>query len=209
MPASIHRRSCRPIMTPASRSRRQKNTPQANRPRISRSFAARRYRRNAKRRAASWPLSRLQSAILALALINIVLVAWRRDVVRIMPQTASFYAMLGLPVNLRGLAFDNVATATEQHEGVPILVVEGNVYNSARKTEDVPRLKFIVRNAARQEIYSWSLRRRATRCNRARRNRSARGSRRRRPTRTTSFSASSTAATFSPATAECPWRAFS
>ncbi|HUZ33301.1 MAG TPA: zinc-ribbon domain-containing protein [Xanthobacteraceae bacterium] len=121
------------------------------------SFAARRYRRNAKRRAASWPLSRLQSAILALALINIVLVAWRRDVVRIMPQTASFYAMLGLPVNLRGLAFDNVATAMEQHEGVPILVVEGNVYNSARKTEDVPRLKFIVRNAARQEVYSWML----------------------------------------------------
>jgi predicted Zn finger-like uncharacterized protein len=121
------------------------------------SFAARRSRRNAKRRAASWPLSRLQSAIMALALISIVLVAWRRDVVRIMPQTASFYATLGLPVNLRGLAFDNVATAMEQHDGVPILVVEGNVYNDARKTEDVPRLKFIVRNAARQEIYSWML----------------------------------------------------
>jgi hypothetical protein len=43
----------------------------------------------------------------------------------------------------------------EQHEGVPILVVEGTLFNSARKTEDVPRLKFIVRNAARQEIYSW------------------------------------------------------
>ena len=40
---------------------------------------------------------------------------------------------------------------------MPILVVEGNVYNNARKTEDVPRLKFIVRNAARQEVYSWML----------------------------------------------------
>ncbi len=118
-------------------------------------FAARRYRRNAKSRMPRWPLSRLQSAILALALINIVIVAWRNDVARAMPQTASFYAMLGLPVNLRGLAFDNVATSIEQHEGVPILVVEGNAYNNARKTEDVPRLKFIVRNAARQEIYSW------------------------------------------------------
>ena len=37
----------------------------------------------------------------------------------------------------------------------PILVVEGNVVNSERKVVDVPRLKFIVRNAARQEIYSW------------------------------------------------------
>jgi hypothetical protein len=44
----------------------------------------------------------------------------------------------------------------EQHEGVPILVVEGNVVNAAHKPEDVPRLKFIVRNAARQEIYSWT-----------------------------------------------------
>jgi predicted Zn finger-like uncharacterized protein len=118
-------------------------------------FAARRSRRNAKSRMPRWPLSRPQSAILALALINSVIVAWRSDVVRAMPQTASVYAMLGLPVNLRGLVFDNVATSMEQHEGVPILVVEGNVYNNARKTEDVPRLKFIVRNAARQEIYSW------------------------------------------------------
>ncbi len=117
--------------------------------------AARRYRRKAKNRMPGWPLSRLQSAILALVLVNIVLVAWRSDVVRAMPQTASFYAMLGLPVNLRGLSFDNVSTAMEQHEGVPILVVEGTLFNSARKTEDVPRLKFIVRNAARQEIYSW------------------------------------------------------
>ena len=61
-----------------------------------------------------------------------------------------------MPVNLRGLTFEDVATITEQHEGVPILVVEGNVFNGVRKIEDVPRLKFIVRNAARQEIYSWT-----------------------------------------------------
>jgi hypothetical protein len=44
----------------------------------------------------------------------------------------------------------------EQHEGVPILVVEGNVFNDTRKAADVPRLKFVVRNAAREEIYSWT-----------------------------------------------------
>ena len=73
-----------------------------------------------------------------------------------MPQTASFYAWIGLPVNLRGLDFDSLATATEQHEGVPILVVEGNVVNDTRKTATVPHLRFAVRNAARQEIYSWT-----------------------------------------------------
>ncbi|MDR3423225.1 MAG: zinc-ribbon domain-containing protein [Xanthobacteraceae bacterium] len=118
--------------------------------------AAYRLRRRAAPPSIRWPLSQLQSAILVLALLSIAVVGWRRDVVRVLPHTASFYALLGLPVNLRGLTFDDVVTATEQHDGVPVLVVEGNIFNDARKTEDVPRLKFIVRNAARQEIYSWT-----------------------------------------------------
>jgi predicted Zn finger-like uncharacterized protein len=118
------------------------------------SVAARRLR--AKRGSLRWPLSRLQTGILALALLDTILVGWRSDVVRALPHTASFYSLLGLSVNLRGLVFDNVATVTEQHEGVPILVVEGNVVNTTRKNEDVPRLKFILRNAAQHEIYSWT-----------------------------------------------------
>jgi predicted Zn finger-like uncharacterized protein len=118
--------------------------------------AARRLRRSTKRRPMRWPLSHLQSAILVLLLVDTVLVGWRNDLVRALPQTASFYALMGLPVNLRGLVFDGITTATEQHEGVPILVVEGNIVNDARKVVEVPRLKFIVRNAARQEIYSWT-----------------------------------------------------
>lgn len=118
--------------------------------------AARRLRHDAKRRMPRWPLSEMQTGVLALALINIILVGWRADVVRAQPQTASFYALLGLPVNLRGLAFNDVVTSVEQHEGVPILVVEGNIVNSTHKVAGVPRLKFMVRNAAHQEIYSWT-----------------------------------------------------
>ena len=119
-------------------------------------YAARRNKRGFGRPSWHWPLSNLQSGILALIITNAILVGWRGDVVRILPQTASFYAMLGLPVNLRGLAFDSVATTTEQHEGVPILVVEGSVVNNTRKIVDVPRLKFVVRNAANEEVYSWT-----------------------------------------------------
>jgi predicted Zn finger-like uncharacterized protein len=120
------------------------------------SAAARRDKRNARRGQAQWPLSRWQSAILALALIDAILIGWRSDFVRALPQTASFYAMLGLPVNLRSLVFDGINTTTEQHEGVPILVVEGNVVNASSRPVDVPHLKFIVRNAAHQEIYAWT-----------------------------------------------------
>jgi hypothetical protein len=118
------------------------------------SVAARRTR--LRRGALRWPLSRLQTGMLVLALLDVILVGWRNNVVRALPQTASFYSLIGLPVNLRGLVFDSVANLTEQHEGVPILVVEGNVVNTTRKNKDVPRLKFILRNAARHEIYSWT-----------------------------------------------------
>jgi predicted Zn finger-like uncharacterized protein len=120
------------------------------------SFAARRARRLAQRRRLRWPLSRLQSAILVLLVVNAVLVGWRSDVVRLLPQTASFFSLIGLPVNLRGLMFDGIEIVREQHEGVPVLVVEGNIVNVARRSVEVPRLKLAVRNASGQEIYTWT-----------------------------------------------------
>jgi predicted Zn finger-like uncharacterized protein len=119
-------------------------------------YAARHQKRGFRRPSLHWPLTNLQSGILALLIVNAILVGWRDDVVRILPQTASFYSMLGLSVNLRGLAFDSITTTTEQHEGVPILVVEGSVVNDTRKIVDVPRLKFVVRNSANEEVYSWT-----------------------------------------------------
>lgn len=119
------------------------------------SVAARRPR-SGPRRGGRWALSRLNAGIVALMLVDAFLLGWRSDVVWALPQTASFYALIGLPVNLRGLAFERVTTLTEQHEGVAILVVTGNIVNVSRAMVNVPRLKFIVRNAVRQEIYSWT-----------------------------------------------------
>jgi hypothetical protein len=118
--------------------------------------AARRYPRGVKQQRQGWLLSRWQIAILVLIVVDAILVGWRRDFVRALPQTASFYAALGLSVNLRGLSFAEVATSMEAHEGVPILVVHGDVVNDTGGIIEVPRLTFIVRNAAKQEIYSWT-----------------------------------------------------
>lgn len=118
--------------------------------------AAQRSRRGVKRPRRLWSLSRLQTGTLALLIVDCVLVGWRQDIVRVLPQTASLYATMGIPVNLRGLTFDAVTTTTEAHEGVPILVVQGNIVNNTGAAADVPRLKLVVRNAAKQEIYSWT-----------------------------------------------------
>lgn len=118
--------------------------------------AARRYGGKSASRRWRGALSRLQTAILVLLIVDGVLIGWRNDVVRFLPQTASFYAMLDLPVNLRGLKFEGVKSVTDQYEGVPILLVEGNVVNVTDKVVEVPRLKLEIRNAAKHEIYSWT-----------------------------------------------------
>jgi predicted Zn finger-like uncharacterized protein len=120
-------------------------------------YAARQAQRDARSRKWRWPMSRLQPAILALALIDAALVGWRVQVVRVLPQTAPFYALIGLPVNLRGLVFDGVSTSTTMHDGAPILIVQGEIVNAVGATSAVPRLKLAVRNAAKQIIYSWTV----------------------------------------------------
>ncbi len=118
--------------------------------------AARRAR-GGKRRLQFPSLSGLQALILALLIIDAMLIGWRSDVVRLLPQTASLYDAIGLSVNLRGLSLDDLSTDTEMHEGVPILVVRGKIVNVRGSMTEVPRLKLVLRDAAKREIYSWTV----------------------------------------------------
>jgi hypothetical protein len=108
------------------------------------------------RSAPRWPITRLQAGIVALALVDFLLVGWRTDIVRKLPQTASFYELAGLPVNLRGLAFHGITTTTVRDGGKPVLVVEGDIVNNTAKALRVPQLRFAVRDSADQEIYFWT-----------------------------------------------------
>jgi predicted Zn finger-like uncharacterized protein len=92
----------------------------------------------------------------AMAALVIALVFWRADVVRLMPQTASFYKMAGLEVNLRGVAFKDLKVATETVDGKPVLVIEGMIVSTNKKPVELPRLRFSVRDAQGAEIYAWN-----------------------------------------------------
>jgi predicted Zn finger-like uncharacterized protein len=100
----------------------------------------------------------LSLPFLILVLLGIVVAAiqWRQAVVKHLPQTASLFAMLGMPVNLRGLEFVGVKSTGEFHDGMMVLVVEGTIVNVTRRTLDVPRLRFAMRNAAGHEVYAWT-----------------------------------------------------
>ena len=119
------------------------------------SFTARRERlktrRQQSRRSTRWT-----AIILVLFAFNVALIGARSEVVRYLPQTASLFAAIGMPVNLRNLKFDNVRIAKETNEGIGILVVEGSIVSTGSKPAEVPRLRFAARNAAGQEVYTWT-----------------------------------------------------
>jgi hypothetical protein len=124
-------------------------------PDASEGFVARRARmqerRKVKRRSSKWT-----ALILVLLGFNVALIGARNEVVRYLPQTASLFAAIGLPVNLRSLSFEDVKITKEERDGVPVLSVEGNIVSVTKRPVEVPRLRFAIRNSSGQEIYAWT-----------------------------------------------------
>lgn len=98
----------------------------------------------------------LPTACAAMGALALALVIWRGDMVRLLPHTAAFYKMVGLEVNLRGLAFKDVKLSTETVDGKQVLVIEGVIVGQGKKPLDIPRLRFAVRDAQGAEIYAWN-----------------------------------------------------
>ena len=119
------------------------------------SYIARRARLKARRQQ-SKRASRWTAVILVLFAFNVALIGARSEVVRYLPQTASLFAAVGLPVNLRNLKFDKVKITKEAQDGVNILIIEGVIVNTASKPTEVPRLRFAARNATGQDVYTWT-----------------------------------------------------
>lgn len=118
-------------------------------------FAARRERLKVRRQKARRS-SRWTAIILVLFAFNVALIGARNEVVRYLPQTASLFAAIGLPVNLRSLKFENVKISKESQDGVNILIIDGMIMSTASKPVEVPRLRFAARNSTGQDVYSWS-----------------------------------------------------
>jgi predicted Zn finger-like uncharacterized protein len=96
------------------------------------------------------------TACAAMGALVLALVIWRGDMVRLLPQTAAFYKIVGLEINLRGLAFKDVKLSSETVDGKQVLVIEGVIVGQGKKPLDIPRLRFAVRDAQGAEIYAWN-----------------------------------------------------
>jgi predicted Zn finger-like uncharacterized protein len=118
-------------------------------------------KQSAPRRASAKSLPNLSfaglpAACAAMGALVLALVIWRADVVRLLPQTATFYKMAGLEVNLRGLMFKDVKITRETVEGKPVLVIEGMIVGETHKPVELPRLRFSVRDEQGAEVYAWN-----------------------------------------------------
>ena len=102
------------------------------------------------------PVVGLPTACAAMGALILALMIWRAEIVRLLPQTASFYRMVGLEVNLRGLAFKDIKITNETVDGKPVLVIEGMIVGETKKPVEMPRLRFSVRDAQGAEIYAWN-----------------------------------------------------
>jgi predicted Zn finger-like uncharacterized protein len=106
--------------------------------------------------SASRPHFGLSTGVAAMAALIAGLIIWRTDVVRLLPQTAAFFKLAGINVNLRNLTIEDVRVSTETVNGAPVTVIEGAVAATGFKPAEIPRLRFIVRDASGTPVYAWN-----------------------------------------------------
>jgi hypothetical protein len=85
-----------------------------------------------------------------------VAVAARTPIVRVAPTTARVYAAIGLPVNLRGIAFDDLQTTIVEADGRRVLTVQGALVNLRDQKAETSDMRIALRDAQSHEIYVWT-----------------------------------------------------
>jgi hypothetical protein len=88
----------------------------------------------------------------ALAATTTSAVAFREDVARVWPKTASAYAAVGLDVNIFGLEFVDLQVEHVFDGPEPVLVVRGAVSNMGHDARPAPVLRFGLRDSHAKEI---------------------------------------------------------
>lgn len=98
---------------------------------------------------------REMGAALALIGLAMALIGFRAGVVEIWPRAATAYAAIGLPVNLRGLAFAHVRSVTANDGFENVLKIAGNIVNLRARATPIPPIRIAVRDRHSRTLYSW------------------------------------------------------
>jgi len=95
--------------------------------------------------------------IAVVLLIGYSAVRYRQDIASVWPQSAGVYSGLGLPVTASGIDFRDVAYRREVEDGQTVLVVTGQIVNTAKRELPVPQtVRVGLNNADNRELYHWT-----------------------------------------------------
>lgn len=102
------------------------------------------------------PPRRVIGAVCAVLLATLTLAGRERIVTRL-PATDRIFAAIGLPVNLAGVEFRNVASKIAEIDGQKVLAVTGEIVNlRSAAAAAVPGLKLTARGADGRPLYVWT-----------------------------------------------------
>ncbi|MGA7712871.1 MAG: DUF3426 domain-containing protein [Rhizomicrobium sp.] len=109
----------------------------------------------------SWPGRLVLAAGWAGLVVLVLTVAWaatayRQEVVAALPQSASFYAKIGMPTNASGLQIDNQSYHVESQDNQDVLVVTGRIVNFSNRELPVPQIRVTLTDNDKRELYHWS-----------------------------------------------------
>ncbi len=94
--------------------------------------------------------------VLLILVIGWSAVHYRRDVATYWPQSASLYSALGLEVNVRGIAFDDVTYHRGTEDGSPVLTVTGQLVNISSRELPVPQIRIALTDKDKRELFAWT-----------------------------------------------------
>lgn len=94
----------------------------------------------------------LAAALLTLGSFGVML---REPISRAVPGMADLYTALGLPVNVRGLAFYGLSHQWQEEDGRLRLVVRGEIINITDRERTLPELVFAMHDGTGMEFFQW------------------------------------------------------
>jgi predicted Zn finger-like uncharacterized protein len=93
---------------------------------------------------------------LLIASIGWASVEYRQAIANLWPPSASVYAFLGMPVNVRGIALIDVSYQQAVEDGQQVLSVTGKVVNISDRELPVPVVRVVLTDQAKRELYHWT-----------------------------------------------------
>jgi predicted Zn finger-like uncharacterized protein len=117
-------------------------------------------RKIGKRLPGAMPAVRAKSRAGLAAAIGLVVLGlglWRRDaIVPHVPALAGPLAKIGLPVNLRGAEFENVASELINDPSGRFLIVQSQIRNITSRQIAITPIEIVVRDSGLKPIYTWA-----------------------------------------------------